>query len=177
METPTYSSQVVDDLDSGPAADGGTCGLLGQIDDERLQLMGLLVRSHRRLSFVLGQELERACGIPLVWFDVLIHVAGAPEGRLTMSKLSTDISLTTGGVTRLVDRMVDAGLVARQNCPSDRRSVHVILTPKGEATLADAIAEHIEGIDRHLMSPLDGNDRAALSRALTKLVGDAQATG
>ena len=60
MDTPTYSSQVVDDLDSGPATDGGSCGLLGQIQDERLQLMGLLVRSHRRLSYLLGQELEDA---------------------------------------------------------------------------------------------------------------------
>jgi DNA-binding MarR family transcriptional regulator len=172
METPTFPNQVVDDLDT--AAAEGTCGVLGQIDDERLQLMGLLVRSHRRLSYVLGQELEQACGIPLVWFDVLIHVGGAPEGRLTMSKLSADIALTTGGVTRLVDRMVDAHLVARQSCPSDRRSVHVVLTPKGEATLKDAIAEHIEGIDRHLMAPLDTSERASLGAVLAKLVGDSQ---
>jgi DNA-binding MarR family transcriptional regulator len=176
METPTFPSRVEDHQVAGEAvdlaADGGTCGLLGQIGDERLQLMGLVVRSHRRLSFVLGQELEQACGIPLVWFDVLIHIGGAPEGRLTMSKLSTDIALTTGGVTRLVDRMVDSGLVARQNCPSDRRSIHVILTPKGQATLKDAITEHIDGIDRHLMAPLNAADRAALGTALSKLVED-----
>jgi DNA-binding MarR family transcriptional regulator len=151
-------------------SDAGTCGVLGQIDDERLQLMGLLIRSNRRLSVVLGRELEQACGIPLVWFDVLIHVGGAPDGRLTMSRLSTDVALTTGGVTRLVDRMVESGLVERQNCPSDRRSVHVILTPKGERTLQHAVAEHVEGIDRHLMAPLTAADRAALAAALTKLL-------
>jgi DNA-binding MarR family transcriptional regulator len=149
---------------------GGTCGVLGQIDDERLRLMGLVVRSHRRLTDLLGRELEQAVGIPLIWFDVLIHIGGAPEGRLTMSKLSTDVALTTGGVTRLVDRMVEGGLVARQNCPSDRRSVHVILTAEGQETLRRAITEHIGGIDRHLMAPLDGRDRTALSLALTKLV-------
>jgi len=170
MDTPTYSSQVVDDLDSGPATDGGSCGLLGQIQDERLQLMGLLVRSHRRLSYLLGQELEDACGIPLIWFDVLIHVGGAPDGRLTMSKLSTDVALTTGGVTRLVDRMVEAGLVERQNCPSDRRSVHVLLTERGHDTLQNAVAHHIDGIDRHLIAPLNAADRSALESALTKLV-------
>src|SRR5580658_3323066 len=100
---------------------GGICGVLGQIDDARLQLMGLFVQSHRRLTEQLGRELEEAVGIPLVFFDVLIHVGAAPEGRLTMSRLSTDVALTTGGVTRLVDRMVEAGLVARENCPSDRR--------------------------------------------------------
>jgi DNA-binding MarR family transcriptional regulator len=157
-----------------PQAPGtGTCGVLAQIDDERLALMGLLVRSHRHLTDLLGRELEQSVGIPMVWFDVLIHVGGAPEGRLTMSRLSSDVALTTGGVTRLVDRMEDAGLVARQNCPNDRRSVHVILTPEGHATLGRAITAHIDGIDRHLMQALGSADRAALERALTKLLGGA----
>lgn len=147
----------------------GSCGVLAQIDDDRLQLMGLLVGAHRQLALMLGRELERNVGIPLVWFDVLIHIGGAAEGRLTMSRLSAEVSLTTGGVTRLVDRMVDAGLVARENCPSDRRSVYVVLTPQGQATLEKAIGEHIEGIDRHLIAPLDEADRAALARALAKL--------
>ena len=133
--------------------------------------MGLLIRSQRRLAYLLGRELEQAVGIPLIWFDVLIHIGGAAEGRLTMSKLSTDVALTTGGVTRLVDRMVEAGLVARQNCPSDRRSVHVVLTADGEATLHQAIGEHVDGIERHLMAPLDDKDRVALAVALSKLVG------
>jgi MarR family 2-MHQ and catechol resistance regulon transcriptional repressor len=155
--------------DDEESLDGGTCGILGQIDDERLQLMGLLVRSHRRLTDLLGRELEQVVGIPLVWFDVLIHIGGAEEGRLTMSKLSTQVALTTGGVTRLIDRMVEAGLVSRQNCPSDRRSVHVILTPQGRAVLGQAIGAHIDGIQRHLIAPLDEKDRAALKVALAKL--------
>jgi DNA-binding MarR family transcriptional regulator len=150
--------------------DAGTCGVLGQIQDERLQLMGLLIRSHRRLTELLGRELEEQVGIPLVFFDVLIHVGAAPEGRLTMSRLSSDVALTTGGVTRLVDRMADAGLVVRQNCPNDRRSVHVVLTPEGQAVLQRAVAAHIEGIDRHLMGPLSASDRSALERALIKLL-------
>jgi MarR family transcriptional regulator, 2-MHQ and catechol-resistance regulon repressor len=161
---------IRDDEEELPSSGAvGTCGVLGQIDDERLQLLGLLIRTHRRLTFLLGRELEEEVGIPLVWFDVLIHVGGAPEGRLTMSRLSTDVALTTGGVTRLVDRMVEAGLVARQNCPKDRRSVHVILTDEGHAMLGRAIAEHIAGIDRHLIGPLTENERTSLSATLTKL--------
>jgi DNA-binding MarR family transcriptional regulator len=87
-----------------------------------------------------------------------------------MSRLSADVALTTGGVTRLVDRMVDAGLVERKNCPSDRRSVHVVLTPEGGAMLEKAVAAHIEGIDRYLFDPLNAGDRAALETALTKVL-------
>jgi DNA-binding MarR family transcriptional regulator len=165
-------SSTTQEVHEEEAADAGsgTCGLLGQIDDERLALMGLLVRSHRHLTDVLSRELEQSVGIPMVWFDVLIHIGGAPDGRLTMSRLSTNVALTTGGVTRLVDRMEDAGLVARQNCPNDRRSVHVVLTAQGNATLGQAITEHIAGIDRHLMGRLGAADRAGLERALSKLL-------
>ena len=149
---------------------GGTCGLLGQIDDDRIRLMGLIVRTHRKLTDSLGRELEQNVGIPLVFFDVLIHVGGAPESRLTMSKLSADVALTTGGVTRLVDRMVEAGLVARENCPSDRRSIYVVLTPEGHAVLEKAVAAHIDGIDRHLVAHLGRSDRSALEAALTKVL-------
>ncbi len=155
-------------VEAGPGT--GTCGILGQMDDERIQLMGLIVRTNRRLSDSLGRELEQSVGIPLVFFDVLIHVGAAPDGRLTMSTLSADVSLTTGGVTRLVDRMVEAGLVARQNCPNDRRSIHVVLTPQGRSTLERAIAAHVDSIDRHLIAHLDASDRAALAMVLTKVL-------
>jgi len=148
----------------------GTCGVLAQMDDERIRLMGLLVRTHRCLTDSLGRELEQSVGIPLVFFDVLIHVGAAPEGRLTMSTLSSNVALTTGGVTRLVDRMAEAGLVARENCPSDRRSIYVVLTPEGRVVLERAVAQHVDSIDRHLMSHLDGDDRAALEVMLTKVL-------
>ena len=163
---------------SRPDGAGDTCGVLGQMDDDRIRLMGLIVRTHRRLTDSLGRELEQNVGIPLVFFDVLIHVGGAPDNRLTMSRLSADVALTTGGVTRLVDRMVEAGLVARQNCPSDRRSIYVVLTPEGRAVLDRAIAAHIDGIDRHLVAHLEqrrpcrareGADEGPRRRLLTRL--------
>jgi MarR family transcriptional regulator, 2-MHQ and catechol-resistance regulon repressor len=170
MGTATISAKGGDEERAEVRPDDGTCGVLGQMDDERIQLMGLLVRTHRRLTDTLGRELEQSVGIPLVFFDVLIHVGAAPDGRLTMSHLSSDVALTTGGVTRLVDRMVDAGLVERQNCPSDRRSVHVVLTAQGRTLLDQAVAAHIEGIDRHLMAHLDNADRAALAAVLSKIL-------
>ena len=174
MATEATTATIPEAVEGRPedeAADGGgTCGVLGQIDDERLQLMGLIVRTHRRLTDTLGRELEDSVGIPLVFFDVLIHVGAAPERRLTMSRLSSDVSLTTGGVTRLVDRMAEAGLVARENCASDRRSVYVVLTSQGQAVLDRAVAAHVESIDRHLMAPLGSRDRAALQVALTKVL-------
>ncbi len=66
--------------------------------------------------------------------------------------------------------MVEAGLVARENCPSDRRSIYVVLTPEGKAVLDQAVAAHIDGIDRHLVAHLSSGDRAALEVALVKVL-------
>jgi DNA-binding MarR family transcriptional regulator len=149
----------------------GPCGVLAHMDDERIRLMSLVVRTHRYLTDNLGRELEQAIGIPTVFFEVLINVAAACGGRLTMSRLSASVALTTGGMTRLADRMVEAGLVARQNSPSDRRSIHVVLTRSGQEVLERAIAAHVHSIDRHLIAPTNGNDRSALTVTLTKVLG------
>jgi len=164
------TATIPEEHDGEAAPEGGTCGVLGQLDDERIRLMSLVVRTHRLLSEQLGRELEAAVGIAPVFFDVLIHVGAAPEGRLTMSRLSADVALTTGGVTRLVDRMVDAGLVERVNCPKDRRSIHVVLTAHGQAVMGRAIEAHAQSIDRHLVAPLDDDDRATLAAVLTKVL-------
>ena len=141
------------------------------LQDERTRLMRMVVQTHRHLSDTLGRELQQAVGISPVFFDVLIHVAAAPWGRLTMSRLSAEVALTTSGVTRLVDRMVGAGLVDRENSFKDRRSIQVVLTTAGREALTQAIAVHIESIERHLFAPLNDDDRASLVVALTKILG------
>ena len=64
--------------EEGAGQPGGTCGVLDQMSDDRIRLMGLIVRTHRLLTDSLGRELEQNIGIPLVFFDVLIHVGGRP---------------------------------------------------------------------------------------------------
>lgn len=150
-----------------------TCdGLFDLIGDERITLMGLLLETHARLTRVLSAALEEACGIPLTWFDVLIRLGRSPERRLTMSQVAAQVSLTTGGVTRLVDRIAEAGYVERQSCPSDRRSIYVALTAAGTEKLQEATAAHLEDLERHLLEPLDADERAALAGTLRKLRGE-----
>jgi DNA-binding MarR family transcriptional regulator len=94
-----------------------------------------------------------------------------------MSRLSADVALTSGGMTRLVDRMVDPGLVVRQNSPSDRRRIHVVCTRSGQEVLDRAMAAHVESIDGRLMAPLSPKDRAALTVTLIKVLGLGRAHG
>lgn len=136
-----------------------------------MTLLSLLVEVHNRLTGVLGAELEEACGLPLSWYDAMVRLRRAPGGFTTMTRLANEVSLTSGGITRLVDRLVEAGYAERQNCPTDRRSVYVSLTPGGVAKVDEAAAAHRKGLEDHLLGLLGPDDREALDAALRKLRG------
>jgi MarR family 2-MHQ and catechol resistance regulon transcriptional repressor len=137
--------------------------------DERVLLFGLLLEVNARLARSLGEVLEGECQLPLAWFDVLVQLKRAPEGRLKMNQVADAIVHSTGGTTRLIDRLEEAGLVERQLCPSDRRATYVALTEKGQARLDQAFAVHLAFLDQTLSERLDSAERADLSRILEKL--------
>jgi DNA-binding MarR family transcriptional regulator len=137
--------------------------------DERVVLFGLLAETNARLERRLGLALEAACDLPLAWYEVLLQLHRAPEGRLKMSQVADAIVHSSGGTTRLVDRMEEAGLAERQVCRSDRRAVFVAITAEGEARLTAALAVHLDYVERDLAARLDGAERATLAALLVKL--------
>jgi DNA-binding MarR family transcriptional regulator len=137
--------------------------------DEKVQLFGLLLETNARLSRSLGLELEAECDLPLAWFDVLLQLRRSPVGRLKMNEIAEAIVHSSGGTTRLVDRIEEAGLVARQSCPSDRRAIHVAITDAGNAKLDQALTVHLDYLDERLAKQLSEHERATLASLLTKL--------
>jgi DNA-binding MarR family transcriptional regulator len=137
--------------------------------DEKVQLFGLLLETNARLSRSLGLELEAECALPLAWFDVLLQLRRSPDGRLKMNEIAEAIVHSSGGTTRLVDRIEEAGLVARQSCPSDRRAIHVAITEAGNSKLDQALDVHLEYLDESLAKQLTEGERTTLASLLTKL--------
>jgi DNA-binding MarR family transcriptional regulator len=102
-------------------------------------------------------------------FEVLMRLARSPGAALRMSDLAAQTSLTTSGITRLVDRLEKSGLLRRVACPSDRRGLLAELTPAGWDRVAAALPEHVELIDRWLVSLLEPAELDALLAALRKV--------
>jgi DNA-binding MarR family transcriptional regulator len=86
-----------------------------------------------------------------------------------MNEIADAIVHSTGGTTRLIDRLEEARLVERQLCPTDRRAVHVAITDAGNAKLDDALSVHLDYLDERLASRLCNEERAQLTTLLTKL--------
>lgn len=114
---------------------------------------------------IVDAELQAGHGLTLRWYDVLVHLDEAEEG-LRMNELAARILSSKSGLTRVVDRMDEAGLVRRERPADDRRVVKVLITPKGRDELRAAREIHHATIQRHFAEHLGPRDLAALERAL-----------
>jgi DNA-binding MarR family transcriptional regulator len=139
------------------------------LGNEKVALFGLLLDTNARLSRDFGAELESQCQMPLAWFDVLLQLRNSDDGRLKMSQMADAIVHSTGGTTRLVDRLQEAGFVRREHCKSDRRAVYVGITDAGSAKLDAALTVHVRYLDENLAARLSDAERAQLTGLLTKL--------
>ncbi len=96
---------------------------------------GALTRTHAAVAQRLQDALAQAEYPPLPWYEVLETVAEAPEERLKMGDLAEALVMTRGGLTKLVDRLVKAGLLERTYCETDRRVSYATLCPAGRELL------------------------------------------
>lgn len=140
-----------------------------RIDDPRITLFGRLFEAHARLTHHLNGELEAELGLPLPWYAVLLLVGRSPEGMRPIGELMEATAFTSGGVTRLVDRMERAGYVQRLPCPTDRRVQYVGLTPAGREMLARATEVHLRGIQEHMIDRLEPEEFSVLDGLLARL--------
>ena len=125
--------------------------------------------AHKALETILNRELESACGLPLTWFDALAQLRMAPGQRLTMTRLASALLFSKSGLTRLVDRMVEAGLLQRLARPGDRRSLHIALTDAGEEKYRQALPIHLEHVNRHFAAYIEDGEARAVEAALSRM--------
>ena len=135
---------------------------------ERLRAWRLFFESALALQSVLDSELEHQAGLPLRWYDVLVHLEESPDG-IPMTELAGNILHSKSGFTRLVDKMEQAGLVRRVRPENDRRTILVVLTDEGTDTMHRARHYHRDGIERHFAQHLTDKEINVLTRALEKV--------
>jgi DNA-binding MarR family transcriptional regulator len=142
-----------------------TSGPDGVFGDPRLTAMGLLAETYAGLQAKFAPALA-AAGLSMTDFDVLLRLARSAGQRLRMTDLATQAALSTSGITRVVDRLEQRGLVVRESCPSDRRGAFAVLTAAGRDLIGGVLAQHIGDIDRWFTGLLTGDQLTALLSTL-----------
>ena len=137
--------------------------------DERITLWGLLLEVHDVLIRRIGRDLQEEVGISGPWLEVLLRIGRTPGQAVRMTQLAEMVLFSSGGFTKLADRMVAAGLISREPCPGDRRSHLATLTPNGRRVLDRALAVHLPSLQRHLVDNLDAEQRDQFEAILRSL--------
>jgi MarR family transcriptional regulator, 2-MHQ and catechol-resistance regulon repressor len=137
-------------------------------DDALITTFGRLVEAHSHLGRQLGRSLEQQAGIPHTWFEVLLRIRRANGAQISMGALAQQVALTSGGITRMVDRMIDSGLVTRIPCPTDRRVSFAALTARGEDVLNQASAVHARDL-RQVFGGFSEHDLRTFDELLDRL--------
>ncbi|HRJ26250.1 MAG TPA: MarR family transcriptional regulator [Fimbriimonadaceae bacterium] len=103
---------------------------LGQLQKEAF---AQVLITHALLTRIIDKALTDEGFVSLQVYDVLLALEDAPGQRLRMIDLAERMVFSPSGLTRLIDRLVEAGWVDREANLKDRRSVYAVLTPAGLA--------------------------------------------
>jgi DNA-binding MarR family transcriptional regulator len=142
---------------------------LPDLDTGAIALIGRLMRSSRLLQL----EVERSLGmfeLTINEFNALnaLRRAGPPH-RLSPKDVGVSLLFSSGGLTKLLERLESRGLVAREPNPDDGRGVLVSLTAAGKKLQQDAMAAHAIN-EEELLTPLTRTQREHLNSTLRDLL-------
>jgi DNA-binding MarR family transcriptional regulator len=144
------------------------------VDTAALGLVGRLHRAAALTNPPLAAGLAEH-GLQTGWFDLLATLRRfGPPYELSPTQLMRATLLSSGGMTKRLDRLVETGLVERRADPADRRGVLVGLTPHGKKVVDEALEAHVANEERLLRS-LTPADRRALDDLLRTLLADLEA--
>lgn len=141
------------------------------VNDERITAIGLFAEAFAGLNARFNVQLAEYQLAP-VEFEVLLRLARSPRERLRMTDLSAQTSLTTSGITRVIDRLDRNGLVRREACATDRRSSYAVITSAGRCRLDAVLPGHLALIEEWFTGRLSADQLAAVLGGL-RVVRDA----
>jgi DNA-binding MarR family transcriptional regulator len=141
------------------------------LDVAALALVARLFRTAHMADAVLGQQVA-AHGLQPGWFDLLaaLRRTGEPYA-LTPTQLMRTMMLSSGGMTKRLDRLADAGLVERTPDPNDRRGTLVRLTGRGKAMIDTLLPIHLAN-EQRLLASLSPAQQRTLDELLRSLLAD-----
>jgi DNA-binding MarR family transcriptional regulator len=128
-----------------------------------------LCRAHASVKGRLQEALTDAGLPPLAWYEVLDAVAAVEDQRMKMGDLATTLVISRGGLTKLVDRLVRAGLIERAYCAEDRRVSYAVLSPAGREMFDEMQPLVVAELRGAFAASLSADQAGALSDALLRV--------
>lgn len=140
------------------------------LTESELQMWLTLMRGMAIVNRRLAQEMQQEHGCHISWYDVLVRLLHAPGQQMTMSELADSVVMSAGGLTRLLDRMVEEGLIERVLDPEDRRLVYARLTGTGRERAAELMQGHQQRIKEYVVQHLSEEEVGMMHKAFERIL-------
>jgi DNA-binding MarR family transcriptional regulator len=128
-----------------------------------------VVRAGQHLLAAAEADLKAEGLPPLAWHEALLELSRAENGRMRPVELERAMLLPQYSTSRLIERLVRAGLVAREVCPRDRRGQFLAITAEGRTLQRRIWEAYAAAIERHFGTRLSSEDAGRLCELLGKL--------
>jgi|SRR5689334_3176302 len=130
-----------------------------------------IVRASNGLVAAVAADGKAAGFPPLEWYDVLWDLERrSPDRGLRPFELERGLLIAQYNVSRLVDRLCQAGYVERKPCESDARGQVLVITEAGKALRKKMWPVYLASIQRHIGAQLSVDEARALCALLVRVV-------
>jgi DNA-binding MarR family transcriptional regulator len=144
--------------------------------DELARAWKTVVRGYTHVTDLLTGQVERETGLPAPAFFALVWLLRDGSGSaVPMSMLARQVAFSSGGFTKVADRLEQASLIERQPSASDRRVTHAVLTEEGRVLAERAFAIYCAGLRELVVERLGLDGLHVLADHMSRLSGDADA--
>jgi DNA-binding MarR family transcriptional regulator len=144
--------------------------VLASFNDVELDAWRGFLRTYAAIVRELDDELNQRHGLPVSSYDVLVQLDEAPGGMLRMSHLADAVLLSRSGLSRLVTRLSNQGLIERRECENDARGAFAAITEEGRERLDQARVTHRAGVRERFLDRLSERDQRQLAKVWGRLL-------
>jgi DNA-binding MarR family transcriptional regulator len=130
-----------------------------------------LLRSHAAVTRLLSSRLQEEHGLTINAYEALLRLSRAEGDRMRRIDLAESLLLTASGITRLLEGLERSGLIANEQCDTDKRVSYPVLTEKGRAKLVEASESHIAAVRALLGERFTDEELRDLTALLDRLPG------
>jgi DNA-binding MarR family transcriptional regulator len=128
-----------------------------------------IVHGYTQVNRILADYIERETGLPPADFFVLARLRRSGDPAVPLSTLARELAFSSGGFTKLADRLQQAGLLQRQPSPCDRRVINAALTPDGCAAADRALDVYSAGLRKLVLCHLGTDGLRTMVSQMTRL--------
>ena len=138
---------------------------------ELLDAWASVVRGYTHVMRTLTDKVEQETRLAAPSFFVLLWLLRSGHQAVPLSMLARQVAFSSGGFTKVADRLESAGLIERQPCPDDRRVTNAVLTPAGRVHAERAAAVYCAGLRELVVQHLGSDGLREMASQMSLLSG------